>query len=156
MWVTSHDYLFTSRHLDDVSDMTINMASKQIVIDGFTIYPMYSKYHSGPIPYRVRKFYDDGKQFRAIFHSIQKTPAEVFANFYHLVDELHIVDGDGCIVKRLSGPMTEKSNQQHIYPSENTYLVKNTGDIFKSDTSHILQSYEDYMHLRVEEPMDWE
>ena len=107
------------------------------------------------IPYRVRKFYGEGKTFCTVFYSRHRDPAAAFANFYHLVDELHAITIDGLTVKRLTEPMKENFKQQDVYPAENTYRVKDTGEIFKSSTSHILQSYADYRRVSLVECMDW-
>lgn len=134
-------------------------------IEGARVCPSDPYHHNKPLktllPYHVHwrlkteKYGSYGsRSVAAQFKSIRRTPTEAFANFYHLVKELLMFKVDGMTVKRLSPPM--KEDEPNRCPQYHTYQVIETGEIFHTKSSNILQSYADHRHVRLEEDMEWE
>ena len=131
-------------------------------IDGARVYPSdlwgWKKPVNTLLPYHVI-YWCNNRMVYAEFESKQRTPKDAFVNFYHLVKEFQPFQVDGLSVKRLTPPMSEcdlPSKQYHKYPAQNTYRVVETGEIFFSSNSDLLQSYADFRKKRLEQPMDWE
>ena len=84
----------------------------------------------------------DLKDKTNVFRSWNRTTEGAFKNCYQLLSKLHI---DSVIIARWTRPLIEaKGEERECNPSFNIYRIS-TGEIFRSDNSHILDAYHKYV-----------